>query len=131
MSGKHEKKYYQANLDFILFEEIKALIIKSQILYEKSFINQLQKIGKVKLLILTGIFVNNFNSKIDLLIIGRVNKIKLFKLIKELENELSKEVNFTLMDTREFKYRKDVTDIFLYNVLEGKKIVVINEVGMV
>ncbi|MEA3463939.1 MAG: hypothetical protein U9R14_02605 [Patescibacteria group bacterium] len=130
-AGKHKKKYYQANLNFILFEEIKALIIKSQILYEKNFINKLQKIGKVKLLILTGIFVNNFNSRIDLLIIGRINKIKLLKLIKELESELSKEVNFTLMDTREFKYRKDVTDVFLYKILEGKKIIVINEVGIV
>ena len=32
------------------------------------------------------------------------------------------------MDTKEFKYRRDITDIFLYDILEGKKIVVIDEV---
>lgn len=129
-SVANEKKYYWVNIDFVLFEEIKQLIVKAQILYEKDFINKLQKTGKPKLLILSGLFVNNSNSLIDLLIIGRFNKFKLLKLIKELEYELSKEINFTLMDTKEFKYRRDITDVFLYNILESKKIIVIDELGM-
>ena len=128
-AGKQEKKYYQVNPDFILFEEIKFLIMKAQILYERNFINKLEKIGKAKLLILTGIFVNNSDSPIDLLLVGRFSKTKLAKLISELENELSKEINYTLMGSKEFKYRKDITDIFLYGILEGKKIVAIDKTG--
>ena len=127
---KQEKKYYQANPDFILFEEIKSLIMKAQILYERDFIDKLEKIGKPKLLILTGIFVNQSSSTIDLLLVGRFNKNKLAKLIKELEYELGKEVNYALMDNKDFKYRKDVTDRFLYNVLEGRKIVAIDKIGL-
>ena len=126
---KPEKKYYGVNTNFILFEEIKALIIKSKILYERDFINKLEKIGNPKLLILTGIFVNKLNSPIDLLLIGKFNKIKLAKLIKDLESELGKEVNYALMDRKEFKYRKDITDIFLYNILESKKIIAIDNIG--
>lgn len=129
-SGGQEKKYYRANTDFILFDEIKALIVKAQVLYEKDFVVKLQSIGRVKLLILTGIFVNNQNSSIDMLIVGKVNKPKLLKLIKELENELGKEINFTLFDPHEFKYRRDITDVFLYSILEGKKMVVIDEGGL-
>jgi hypothetical protein len=127
---RQDKKYYQVNTDFVLYDEIKALIIKAQILYEKDFIKKLQKAGKVKLLILTGLFVNNPNAAVDLLIVGRFNKTKLFRLIKDLENELSKEINFTYMGAREFKYRRDITDVFLYDILEGRKIVVIDEVGV-
>lgn len=130
MAGRQEKKYYQVNPGFVLFEEIKLLIIKAQILYERDFIDKLEKIGKTKLLILTGIFVNKEDSRIDLLIVGRFNKNKLAKLISELENELSKGINYVLMDSKEFKYRKDVTDIFLYGVLEGKKIVAIDNIGL-
>ncbi len=130
MAGKQEKKYYQANPDFILFEEIKQLIMKAQILYERDFIDKLEKIGNPKLLILTGIFVNKSNSSIDLLLVGRFNKNKLAKLIKELEYELGKEVNYALMDNKELKYRKDVTDRFLYNILEGAKIVAIDKIGV-
>jgi len=129
-SGGQEKKYFRANPNFVLFDEIKALIVKAQILYEKDFVRKLNSIGKVKLLVLTGIFVNNPNTLIDILIVGKINKPKLVKLIGELEVELGKEINFTVFGFREFKYRREITDIFLYGILDGRKLVVIDEVGL-
>lgn len=129
-AGGQEKKYYRANPNFVLFDEIKALIVKAQILYEKDFVRKLRSIGRVKLLVLTGIFVNNPNTLIDILVVGKINKPKLIKLIRELEIELGKEINFTIFDPREFKYRRDITDIFLYGILDGRKLVVIDEVGI-
>jgi hypothetical protein len=125
-----EKKYYRANPNFVLFDEIKALIVKAQILYEKDFVKKLEAIGKVKLLVLTGIFVNNPNTMIDILLVGKINKVKLVRLIKELETELGREINFTLFNPQEFKYRRDITDIFLYGILESRKLIVIDEVGL-
>lgn len=129
-SGGQEKKYYRANPEFVLFDEIKALIIKAQILYEKDFVEKLKSAGRVKMLVLTGLFTNNPSSLIDILIVGKLNKVKLQKLIKELENELGKEINYTLFDSREFKYRRDITDIFLYGILESRKMVIIDELGL-
>src|SRR3989338_4615707 len=57
-AGCQEKKYFRANSHFVLFDEIKALIVKAQILYEMDFVCNLNSICKVKLLVLTGIFVN-------------------------------------------------------------------------
>lgn len=130
LSASQTKKYFQANKNFILFEEIKALIIKAQALYEKDFISKLHKIGQPKLFILSGFFVGNLASPVDILVVGRVNKNKLDKLVKDLERELGRELNYTLMDTREFKYRRDITDIFLYGILEGRKVVVIDKMGV-
>jgi len=127
---KLDKKYYQANPNFVLFEEIKALIVKAQILYEKDFIKKLHNAGSPKLLIFAGYFVNNHESAIDLLIVGKFNKAKLVSFIRELENDLGREINYTIMDNREFKYRRDITDIFLYDILEGKKLIVINDLGV-
>ncbi len=128
-SSKTEKKYFKANDEFILFEEIKALILKAQVLYEQDFVDKLKSIGNLKLLILTGFFVNNPNSEIDILIVGKINKTKFLKLIKELEGELDREVNYTLFASREFKYRRDITDVFIYSILEGRKFVVVDEIG--
>lgn len=126
-NNKQEKKYFQANPNFVLYEEIKALIVKAQILYEKDFISKLQGAGKIKLLILTGLFVNNFDAATDLLIVGKIDKEKFLKLISELERDLGKEINFTLMDEKEFKYRKDITDVFLYEILEGRRMMIVDE----
>lgn len=122
--------FYSVNTEFILYEEIKTLLTRSQVLYERDFVKKVSEIGKLKLLILTGIFVNRNESKIDLLIVGKMNKNKLIKLISDLELELGKEVNFTVMENKEFMYRRDITDVFLYDILEGKKVVVIDEIGI-
>jgi hypothetical protein len=127
---KQEKKYYRVATDFVLYEELKALIIKAQILYEKDFINKIRSSGIPKLIILSGLFVNNEKSSVDLLLVGRFKKPRLLRIIKELENELGKEINYTIMGQTEFNYRRNITDIFLYGILDGRKIVVIDEVGL-
>lgn len=131
ISEKHEKKYFKANANFILFKEVKSLIIKAQVLYGEDFFNKLKKAGNIKLLVLTGKFVDEPLSPVDLLIVGRANRTKLSRLIRELEKELGREVNFTLMSLREFKYRRDITDVFLYSILEGKKIIAVDEIGVI
>jgi len=131
-SDKNEKKsppLYKANSDFSLFEEMRALIIKAQVFNQQGLIDKISRLGRVKLLLLTGVFVNNPLSPIDLLVVGRVNKILLIKQIKELEREVGKELNFTYLDTSEFMYRRNMTDVFLYEILEGKKIILIDELN--
>ncbi len=128
-AGRGDRKYFQANRDFVLFEEIKELIIKAQILCEKEFTQKLQKIGDIKLLILSGLFLNDKEAQVDMFIVGTFNKDKVAKLVKELENDLVTEVNYALLTEEEFRYRRQVTDVFLYAVPEGKKIVVVDTKG--
>jgi hypothetical protein len=124
-SSKQEKKYYHLNKNFILYNEIKALITKSQILAGKNFIKSLQKISQPKYLALTGVFVNQ-DFPIDIFIVGRVNRKKLEKTISNLEKEIGKEINYSIMDQKEFQYRQEITDIFVYDIMQTKKITLIN-----
>ncbi|HRH32983.1 MAG TPA: ArsR family transcriptional regulator [bacterium] len=125
--SKNDRKYYQANREFVLYNEIRELIIKAQILCEKDFTNKLKKLGTIKVLILSGLFINEKQSPVDMLIVGNFDKNKVAKLIKLLEEELVNEVNYTVLSEEDFRYRRQVTDVFLYSVLEGKKIVVIDQ----
>lgn len=119
-----EKKYYAISSDFLLFNELKSLFIKAQLLSTKDFAENVQKICTPKLLVLTGFFVGVTDSKTDLLLVGKVNKEKLTKLIKELEEAVNREINYTIMDENEFFYRQEIFDIFLNKIMEGKKIVI-------
>ena len=125
--NKNDRKYYQANRQFVLFNEIRELIIKAQILCEKDFTDKLRKLGTIKLLILSGLFINEKQAQVDMLIVGDFDKNKVAKLVKTLEEELVNEVNYTVLSEEDFLYRRQVTDVFLYSVLESKKIVVIDE----
>ena len=125
-----EKKYFQVNKDFILFEEIKAVIVKSQMLYERDFVKKIEELGKLNLFLLTGFFTNSENSPIDLFIVGKINKGKLTDIIKTLEKDMSREFNYTVMDYKEYIFRRDMTDVFIYNVLEGDNIVIVDNIGL-
>jgi len=128
-TAKKDKKYYQINRNFIMYPELKALFLKSQLLVEKDLISRLAKIGRIYYLTLTGVFLGEGNSPTDLFMVGSVNKTKLSRLIKKVEKELETPINYTIMSRQEFKYRKDITDRFLYSILESRKIVVVDKLG--
>lgn len=127
---KSQEKYYYVNKDFVLFGELRSLIAKAQVLYKKDFIESIKKAGSPQLVVLSGLFVNNDQSPVDLLIVGKVEKGKAKKIIEKLEKELGAELNFTILSSSEFKYRRDITDVFLFNVLETRNIVVIDKMGI-
>lgn len=126
---KQEKKYYRLNPEFIFYNEIQALIMKSQLLYEKDFTEKLKKVGDINLLVLAGIFVSRTEAPVDLLIVGSFSRKKLSNVVNELEKELVKEINYSVMSDEEFAYRREITDMFLYEILEGDKIVVIDKLN--
>jgi hypothetical protein len=125
--AKQDKKYYQVNESFVFYNELKALLIKSQILYEKDFTDRLKKIGRIKLMLLTGFFVNDQEADVDLFMVGNFGSQRLARLVKELEADLVKEVNYSVMSEEEFNYRREIADVFLYKILDGDKVVIIDE----
>ncbi|MAF24585.1 hypothetical protein CL634_03285 [bacterium] len=127
VKAKLAKKFYTVNEDFLLYPELRALMVKSQLLTERKLIDKIVESGRIKYFVLTGSFVNDGTSPTDMLVVGTVNRKKLASLLKKFEKELGRAINYTVMTTQEFKYRQDVTDVFLYSVLEGKKMVIVDE----
>lgn len=123
------KKYFLTNVDFILYPELKALLLKAQLLLERNFVSKIEKMAKVKLFILTGVFVGIEGLTTDMLLVGTVNRKRLAKIAKDFEKELGRSVNYMVMSLQEFKYRQDITDRFLYDILEGKKIIIIDRIN--
>ncbi|MFA5070546.1 MAG: winged helix-turn-helix domain-containing protein [Patescibacteria group bacterium] len=125
--GQRRKKYYQVNKDFLLYSELKSLIFKSQVFLEKGFLNKVSRVGRVKLLILTGFFTGLDDALTDILVVGSVNRRKMKKLIKDFQKNLDREIHYTVMSKKEFDYRNNLTDRFLYHILESRKITVVDK----
>lgn len=126
---KDKKKFYTVDTDFILYPEFKNLILKSRLLLERSLAQEINNLGKIKFLMLTGFFVDNTKAKTDLLLVGNIDRQKLKKLIAKMEKSFEQEIRFTVMSTQEFNYRNQITDKFLFEVMEGKKIVLVDNLN--
>jgi len=123
------KKYFLADVDFILYPELKGLLLKAQLLLERSFVRKIEKMAKVRIFILTGIFVGTEDFPTDMLLVGTANRGKLAKIVRDFEKELGHVINYTVMSQQEFKYRHDITDRFLYDILEGRKIIIVDKIN--
>jgi len=121
------QKYYSASEDFFLYSELKAIIFKTtgvQGLLGKI----LQELSGIEAAFIYGSYATGKeapHSDIDILIIGRPNLRELGTKMDELEEQLSREVNYTCFDRREFEDRKKRGDPFLAEVLSERKIFLI------
>ncbi len=123
-----QKKFYRVQQGFILFPELRALVLKSQLTVEKNLASSIRNIGQVSYLALTGLFTGVQDAKTDILIVGKVNRNKLKRLVGKFQQDLDKRVRYTVMTKKEFEYRNDLTDKFLYHILENRKIVVVDKI---
>lgn len=121
------KKFYVANTNFLLFHDLKNLFRKIQILLKQNLVQEIKNRGDVDLLVFTGRFVDNTNVQTDILIVGSIDQKSLQKVVSEFEAELGYEINYTLMPREEFNYRRQITDRFLFAILEGEKVVMVDK----
>ncbi len=112
--NKNRKKYYLVNKNFIILNELKQIFDKA-LNNNSDFIEKIEKLGKIDLLVLSGVFVNK-ESTADLLIIGEVDKEKLANL---LEKEVNKPVKFSVLTKDDFLYRIKLNDQFILNIIKN------------
>ncbi len=122
-----QKKHFRLRHNSILIPDLRALFVKSRVLLEKDLARRLQAVGRVSYFALTGRFVDRQEAPTDVFIVGKVDRRKLSDLIRKFEIEFGHEINFTVLDEEEMRYRMDVMDRFLYSVLDQPKLVFVDE----
>ena len=122
---KNRKKYYYSNKDFVIFNELKDIILKAMNT-DSDMIRKISKMGDVELLLLSGVFIGK-ESSVDLLVVGDLNKEKLQKLLSE-SSKMGKDVRFTTMTKKDFLYRLEMKDKFIHDLItDERSIVAINK----
>ena len=117
---KKGKRFFQTNTGFIFYPELKNLVVKSNTMPECRSLSQIKNLGKVRLALISGVFLNYPKGRADLLLVGdEMSRAKLKHLLENLEAEVGKEINYSFMSSDEFKYRTDMLDKFIMEFLEG------------
>lgn len=131
-SGKkphaQEGEVYSVNQAFPLFPELRDLVSKSSVVSRAKLSRRMKTLGKVKLAVISGVFLGIENSRTDLLIVGDgIQKARLNRFLNDLESEIGKPIQHTIMETEEFQYRMDMYDRFLRDILEYSHEKIINK----
>lgn len=135
--GSNNRLYYEGNPQYEYYEQLRSIFtavpIKSpdpvmqETREEDQIIKKLRSAGSIQFAFLTGSFSNDPRTQVDIFVVGDVNKARLSKAVAELEVELKRELNYSALTPEEYQYRLSLNDRFVTNVLEAKKIVVIDD----
>lgn len=122
---KNRKKFYVVNKNFILFNELRSIFIKSSSTLEE-ISKKLQKLGEIELLIISGIFIDKV-SPADLFIVGDIDKKTLEDFVSR-EIETKRPLKMSLMTKEDFLYRLKINDKFVGELInDTENIIAINK----
>lgn len=75
--------------------------------------------GKIKLVLAAGVFTQNPDSRLDLLIVGdQLKRPAIERTIRALEAEIGKELAYAVFETEEFLYRANMYDKLVRDVVD-------------
>lgn len=130
-SGATLRKYYQVNTACIVYQELLALLLKEQVMGEEQFIKDIEnKVGPLRLLLLSGRFTQDSKAPTDLLLVGDLKQRSLAKLIQDYELEFGFEIRYTAMTEQEFIERRYVMDKFIFSLFECRHIKAVNKMDL-
>lgn len=123
-----KKKFYKANMDFPLFDDLRNVMRKAAVLMNSRFVRMLNEKGTIDVVLLTGRFMDQPQVPTDILVVGDVSSEDLQAAMRAFEHDIAREVNYTFMPKDEFLYRREVGDRFLSVILDAKHSMLVNRI---
>lgn len=136
--NQSNRLYYEVNPKYKFHSELMSIFQKipaktkeiRETKEEDQILKRVSKAGNVKMIFLSGAFVRGSNQSIDIFIVGDMNKARLAQIVGDMEKEMSRELNYTSMRVEDFDYRRNLNDRFITDILDAKKIILFDQLGV-
>ncbi len=123
--GKNKKETKKKVIAFGIdrsFQELELLrnfILNISPTDDKGILKKVQGTGKLKLVVISGEFIRDPDSRIDILVVGDVIKDSRLKAaIRDLEAHMGRELRYAAFSTADFTYRLGIYDRLIRDVLD-------------
>lgn len=122
---------YYLNQNFSYLSPLQNFLINAKPLQPKEIVKKISQLGAIKLLVISGVFVQDYESRVDLLVVGdTIKKTHLENLMKTLEAEIGKELKYAYFNTADFTYRMSMYDKLIRDILDYPHEKIVNKLGL-
>lgn len=122
IEGKAKKRKvqgYTLNTKFPQLDSLQTFLYETTPINGKTLIKHLRKAGRLDFVAATGIFVREFDRRVDVLIASKkVSEAKVESSIRSLEAELGIEIRYANLETEDFLYRLGMCDKLTRDVFD-------------
>ena len=110
---------FTLNNEFPHNQALKDLLFDFVLLDKRELANRFRHVGRIKMFVLSGVFIGDPKSRVDILIVGEgIKKAKADKIIEGISAELGRDITCSMMDAEEYEYRFKMYDKFVRDIIE-------------
>jgi hypothetical protein len=116
---------------FPYLKELQRLLIDTSLLKGSELLRRFNRAGRIKLVITAGIFIQNPDSRVDVLVVGdHLRHGAVEHAIRSIETEMGKELRYAAFETGEFNYRLGMYDKLIRDILDYQHNVILDRLGL-
>lgn len=116
---------------FIHLASLQKMLIHTTPLSFDEVVRRFSLSGKVKLLIVAGVFNQEWDSRVDLLVVAdNLRKNYIENAVKEIEYQVGRELKYAAFETTDFQYRLGMFDKLVRDILDYPHNKLINKLGL-
>jgi hypothetical protein len=120
------------NPKFPYLSLLQSFLVNTNIVRHKEILRRLNSCGKIKLVILAGVFIHDPESRVDILIVGDgLKKGQTDSVIRTLEADIGKELKYAAFETKDFHYRLSMCDKLIRDILDYSHETIIDRLGVI
>lgn len=128
---KRRTSKFILNASYPYLRAIDNFLIDATPLTAKEIIKKISRAGNIKLLLTSGVFLHDHDSRVDILVVGdRLSQAKLLSAISSIEAELGKELHYAAFETSDFQYRLSIYDKLIRDILDYRHDKILNKLGI-
>ena len=125
------KKGFSLDPHFGYLTALQNFLINVEPFEPKEVIRRLVHLGAVKLIIVAGVFIQEPESRVDILVVGdHIKRSAVEHAMKTLEAEIGKELRYAYFTTEDFKYRLSMFDKLIRDILDYPHEKILNKLGV-
>jgi len=110
---------------------IENFLIDAAPITSKEIIKKVSRAGNIKLILISGVFLHDRDSRVDILVVGdHLKQAKLLSSISSIESLLGKELHYTAFNTADFQYRLSIYDKLIRDILDYPHEKILNKLGL-
>lgn len=134
VEGKKTKSRVQGyvlNKDFPQLDSLQKFFFETAPIDGKTLVKHLRKAGAVDFIAAAGVFVKEFDQRLDVLIaMKKLNVNKVQTAIRGLEAEIGIEIRFAALETEDLLYRVGMYDKLTRDVFDYPHKILVDKVGV-
>lgn len=122
---------YSLEQRFLYLQSLKNLLITVSLHADDSLVKKIGTAGKLKLLVASGVFIQEWDTRVDLLIVGDdLNMVRLESIMSIIESEIGKGISYSAFQTEDFEYRLGIHDRLIRDILDAPHTTLVDKIGL-